>query len=133
MSDGMVVLSRKIKVYIWLAIDRTTREIIGCYLTDRSRKSAKKLGSSLPVVDRQCAVNYTYFWEVYKTVIPRKSHRSVGKKNDQTNHVERLNNTLRQRISRLVRQRLSFSKKMDNHIRAIWYLIHNYNAQLARH
>jgi hypothetical protein len=34
---------KKIKVYIWLAIDRTTREIIGCYLGDRSRQSAKKL------------------------------------------------------------------------------------------
>ncbi|TRT70559.1 MAG: IS1 family transposase, partial [Microcystis sp. M_QC_C_20170808_M3Col] len=28
---------------------------------------------------------------------------------------------------------LSFSKKMDNHIGAIWYFIHDYNAQLARH
>ena len=37
------VFCQKIKVYIWLAIDRTTREIIGCYLGDRSRQSAKKL------------------------------------------------------------------------------------------
>ncbi|TRU48601.1 MAG: IS1 family transposase, partial [Microcystis aeruginosa Ma_QC_Ch_20071001_S25] len=51
----------------------------------------------------------------------------------QTNPIERLNNTLRQRISRLVRQSLSFSKKMDNHIGAIWYFIYDYNAQLARH
>jgi len=37
------VFCQKIKVYIWLAIDRTTREIIGCYLGDRSRQSDKKL------------------------------------------------------------------------------------------
>ncbi|MBE9123011.1 hypothetical protein IQ269_19965 [Tychonema sp. LEGE 07199] len=29
--------------------------------------------------------------------------------------MERLNNTLRQRISRLVRKTLSFSKKLENH------------------
>ncbi len=28
------VFSKTIKVYIWLAIDRKTREIIGCYLGD---------------------------------------------------------------------------------------------------
>ncbi|MDB9391754.1 IS1 family transposase, partial [Microcystis aeruginosa] len=42
------------------------------------------------------------------------------------------NNTLRQRISRLVRKSLSFSKNVENHIGAIWYFIHDYNAQLAK-
>ena len=106
--------------------------IIGCYLGDRSRESAKKLWESLPGVYRQCAVAYTDFWESYKTVIPVKRHRAVGKETGQTNHIERLNNTFRQRISRLVRKSLSFSKKMDNHIGAIWYFIHDYNVQLAR-
>lgn len=44
-----------------------------------------------------------------------QQYRAVGKETGQTNPIERLNNTLRQRISRLVRQSLSFSKKMDNH------------------
>jgi len=65
-------------------------------------------------------------------VLPGKRHRAVGKKSGETNHIERLNNTFRQRISRFVRKSLSFSKKMDNHIGAIWYFIHDYNAQLAR-
>ncbi|TRU23760.1 MAG: IS1 family transposase, partial [Microcystis aeruginosa Ma_SC_T_19800800_S464] len=38
------------------------------------------------------------------------------KETGQTNHIERLNNTFRQRISRLVRESLSFSKKMENHV-----------------
>ncbi|TRT87352.1 MAG: IS1 family transposase [Microcystis sp. M_OC_Ca_00000000_C217Col] len=83
---------------MWLAIDRTTREIIGCYLGDRSRESAKKLWKILPGVYRQCAVAYTKFWELYKTVISRKSHRAVGKETGQTNPIERLNNTLRQSV-----------------------------------
>jgi IS1 family transposase len=116
-------------LYVWLAIDRKTREIVGCYIGDRSRASAKQLWASLPAVYRQCAVAYTDFWVSYEKVIPRKRHRAVGKETGQTNHVERLNNTLRQRM---VRKSLSFSKNVENHIGAIWYFIHDYNAQLAK-
>ncbi|GBL17097.1 hypothetical protein MTo_04427 [Microcystis aeruginosa NIES-1211] len=41
----------------------------------------------------------------------------------QTNPIERLNNTFRQRISRPVRESLSFSK-MDNHIGAIYLVFY---------
>jgi IS1 family transposase/transposase-like protein len=126
------VFSKENKFYVWLAIDRKTREIVGCYIGDRSRESAKKLWASLPAVYRQCAVAYTDFWVSYEKVIPRKRHRAVGKETGQTNHVERLNNTLRQRISRLVRKSLSFSKNVENHIGAIWYFIHDYNARLVK-
>jgi len=125
------VFSKNCKVYIWLAIDRDTREIIGCFIGDRTRRSAQKLWQSLPSVYRQCAVAYTDFWHAYCQVIPSKRHRAVGKETGQTNHIERLNNTFRQRISRLVRKSLSFSKKLGNHIGAIWYFIHDYNARLA--
>lgn len=48
-------------------------------------------------------------------------HRAIGKNSGKTNLIERFNCTLRQRVSRLVRDTLSFSKKLDNHIGAIWY------------
>ena len=118
------------KQWIWLAINRETREIIGVHIGDRSRKSATALWASLPAVYRQCAVCYTDFWESYETVLPSKRHRAVGKESGQTNHIERFNCTLRQRVSRLVRKTLSFSKKLENHIGAIWYFIHHYNASL---
>ena len=126
------VFSKENKCYVWLAIDRKTREIVGCYMGDRSRESAEKLWASLPAVYRQCAVAYTDFWVSYEKVIPSKRHRAVGKETGQTNHVKRLNNTLRQSISQLVRKSLSFSKNVENHIGAIWYVIHDYNAQLAK-
>ena len=124
--------SKRNEVYIWLAIDRNTRKIVGCFVGDRTRKSARQLWASLPVIYQQCAVAYTDFWQAYKTVIPSEHHQAVGKETGQTNHIERLNNTFRQRVSRLVRQSLSFSKKLDNHIGAIWYFIHGYNAELTR-
>ncbi|PSO98343.1 MAG: IS1 family transposase, partial [Cyanobacteria bacterium QS_9_48_30] len=45
--------------------------------------------------------------------------------------IERFNNTLRQRVSRLVRNTFSFSKKWENHLGAIWNLVHHYNASLV--
>lgn len=39
--------------------------------------------------------------------------------------------TLRQRISRYKRKALSFSKKLSNHIGAMWNFVHYYNASLA--
>jgi insertion element IS1 protein InsB len=47
---------------------------------------------------------------------PSAQHRAISKKARKTNHIERFNNTLRQRLSRLVRDTLSFSKKLANHI-----------------
>jgi insertion element IS1 protein InsB len=119
-------------VWIWLALDRHTREIVGVALGDRTHVSAQRLWASLPAVYRQCALCYSDFWTAYKMIVPSKRHRAVGKETGHTAHIERFNNTLRQRVSRLVRKTLSFSKKLDNHIGAIWYFIHHYNGCRAR-
>ncbi|MBW4596850.1 MAG: IS1 family transposase [Brasilonema angustatum HA4187-MV1] len=125
--------------WIWLAMDVGTREIVGCYIGDahkgatigdRSGKSAQALWDSLPAVYRQCAVCYSDFWVSYPVALPSKRHRAVGKETGLTSYVERFNCTLRQRVSRLVRKTLSFSKKSENHIGAIWNFIHHYNASL---
>jgi len=118
------------KQWVWLAMDAQTREIIGCPISDRSRESARALWQSLPGVYRQCAKVYTDSWEAYEGVIPRKRHCPVGKDSGLTSYLERFNNTLRQRVSRLVRKTLSFSKKLENHVGAIWNFIHDYNRLL---
>jgi insertion element IS1 protein InsB len=118
--------------WLWLALDRNTREIVGVAIGTRTQATARSLWNSLPPVYRQCAICYSDFWAAYAAIFPSKRHRAVGKESGQTNHVERVNNTLRQRISRLVRKILAFSKKLDNHIGAIWYFIHQYNASPKR-
>lgn len=118
------------KQWIWLAIDRDTRECVGCFVGSRDRAGALGLWDSLPGVYRQCAIAYTDFWASYDEIFPDTRHRSVGKETGKTNYIERFNCTLRQRISRLVRKTLSFSKKLENHIGAIWYFIHHYNDEI---
>ena len=122
--------NKKNKQWVWLATDAETREIIGCCIGERSRQLAQALWDSLPGVYRQCAKVYTDYWEAYQTVIPSKRHEAVGKESGKTSYIERLNNTLRQRTSRLVRKSLSFSKKIENHIGAIGYCIGDYNRHI---
>jgi insertion element IS1 protein InsB len=119
------------KQWIWLAMDATTRQIIAFHVGDRSRKSARKLWAMIPVAYRQQATFYTDQYVVYEGVIPTAQHRAINKKARKTNHIERFNNTLRQRVSRLVRSALSFSKKLDNHIGAIKMFICHYNLTRA--
>lgn len=124
------VQNKENQKWVWLALDLETREIVGFYVGDRSQKSAEKLWESLPPVYRQCAVCYTDFWQAYECVFPTTRHKPVSKNSGKTSHIERFNNTLRQRVSRLVRKTLSFSKKLDNHVGALLYFIHDYNESL---
>ena len=119
-SLGSFVGNKGNKQWIWLALDTRTREIVGFYLGDRGEEGARGLRNSLPGVYRQCSVAYTDFWSAYGTVFPFCRHKAVGKETGKTNYIERFNNTLRQRVSRLARETRSFSKKLENHIGAIW-------------
>jgi insertion element IS1 protein InsB len=98
---------------------------------DRSRASAKQLWAYLPAVYREHATFYTDQYVVYQGVIPAERHKAITKKARKTNYIERFNNTLRQRVSRLARETLAFSKKVENHIGAIRYFLCHYNRTRA--
>ena len=51
------------------------------------------------------------FVSAYEQVLPQNRHRAVGEESGKMNRIERFSLTLRQRISRLVRKMLSFSKE----------------------
>ena len=115
------------KQWIWLAMDAKTRQIIAFHVGDRSRDSAKELWAKIPWVYREQATFHTDQYDAYRGVIPAERHKAITKQARKTNHIERFNNTLRQGVSRLVRETLSFSKTLANHIGAIKYFICHYN------
>jgi len=119
------------KQWIWLAMDATTRQIIAFHVGDRSRESAKALWGKIPQVYQEHAIFHTDQYEVYNGVIPAERHKAITKQARKTNHIERFNNTLRQRLARLVRATLSFSKKVEHHIGAIKFFICHYNLEKA--
>jgi insertion element IS1 protein InsB len=117
--------------WLWLALDARSRQVLAFHVGDRSRKSARQLWNQLPALYRQRATFYTDAYAPYGSVIPKAQHRTITKAARKTNHVERFNGTLRQRLSRLVRSALSFSKSLANHIGAIRYFLCHYNLSRA--
>ena len=113
--------------WVWIAMDATTRQVLAFHVGDRSGQSASALWQRLPAAYQEQAIFYTDQYAVYAEVIPAARHRAISKLARATNHVERFHGTLRQRVSRLVRATLSFSKKLTNHIGAIKYFICHYN------
>jgi IS1 family transposase/transposase-like protein len=114
------------KKWIWIVQCRKTRQVVGYHVGGRGREDAQKLWDKLPASVQQEGYFYTDDWEAYKGVFPTDRHRHCKEKSE-TNHVERLNNTIRQRVARLVRCGLSFSKKLENHIGALKYFFCHYN------
>jgi insertion element IS1 protein InsB len=119
------------KQWVWIAMDAKTRQIIAFHVGDRSHTSAEHLWAKIPHAYRQHATFYTDQYVVYEKVIPAAQHKAISKLARKTNHIERFNNTLRQRVSRLVRDALSFSKKLANHVGAIKLFICHYNLTRA--
>jgi insertion element IS1 protein InsB len=117
------------KLWVWLAICRRTRQIVGYALGDRGEATCRKLWRSIPRKYRRGAC-YTDFWDAYQAVIPVKKHRPSGKETGQTAHIERFNNTLRQRLARFVRKTLSFSKSEIVHETCLKLFIWRYNLKI---
>jgi insertion element IS1 protein InsB len=92
------------------ALDAKSRQVIAFHVGDRSRRSAKRLWAKIPEAYRQHATFYTDQYVVYEEVIPAAQHRAISKWARKTNHIERFNNTLRQCVSRPVREALSFPR-----------------------
>ena len=125
------VKKKAYKQWIWIAMDAKTCQVVAFHVGDRSRRSAKRLWTKIPTAYRRHATFYTDQYVAYARVIPAVQHRAISKLARKTNHIERFNNTLRQRVSRLVRDALSFSKKLAHHVGAIKLFICYYNLTRA--
>ena len=119
------------KQWVWIAMDKQTRPIIAFYVGDRSHESAQQWWTHLPAVYHEQATFYTDQYAIYTGVMPAVHHKAITKHARKTTHIERFNNTMRQRVSRLVLDTLAFSKNLANHIGAIKYFICHYNLTRA--
>lgn len=113
-------------IWLWLALCRRTRQIVAYALGPRDDATARLLWSRIPPAYRQ-SLFYTDHLESYHNVLPAGQHQARYPKRGLTNHVERFNNTLRQRLGRFVRRTLSFSKSLQMHESVIQLFLHQYN------
>jgi len=102
------------------------------YVTgDRSEATCRKLWDAIPKSYRD-GTCYTDFWQAYAAVIPDDQHEAVGKETGETAHIERFNNTIRQRLARFVRRTLSFSKSQLMHNICLRLFLWRYNMDIRR-
>ena len=115
-------------IWLWLALCRRTRQIVAYALGPRNDATARLLWARIPPAYRQSLL-YTDHLESYHNVLPAGQHQARYPKRGPTNHIERFNNTLRQRLERLVRKTLSFSKCPKMHEITIQLFLHRYNLE----
>ena len=120
------VRSKKKKRWVWLALCRRTRHVVAYAIGDRSEVTCRLLWSRIPLAYRR-GLLYSDFWESYQSVLPNDPHRPVDTSTGETNHIERWNLTLRQRVGRFVRKTLSFSKCDLMHEHCLRLFLHDYN------
>jgi insertion element IS1 protein InsB len=104
--------------------------VVAYAVGDRSEKTCRRLWEAIPLAYR-AGLCFTDFWRAYQAVIPEEQHAAVGKETGETAHVERWNNTLRQRLARFVRKTLSFSKSSVMHEYCLKLFLHRYNLERA--
>lgn len=113
-------------IWLWLALCRRTRPIVAYALGPRDDATARLLWERIPLAYRQSRLDTDHL-ESYCNVLPAAQHRAAYTQGP-TNHLERFNNTLRQRLGRFVRKTLSFSKSVQMHEIAIRLFLHHYNS-----
>ena len=118
------------KRWVWLALCRRTRQIVAFYIGKRDDHAARQLEQRIPYPYTLCPM-YTDQYAAYDGILPEHLHWAKEKKSGATSHIERWNNTLRQRLARFVRKALSFSKSDVMHrIMLEWFII-DYNLEVA--
>jgi insertion element IS1 protein InsB len=115
-------------VWVWIALCRTTRQVLAYHLGDRRDTDARRLYERLPESTRHQAQFYSDRLAAYAQVLPKDRHHCRGKV---TNHVERFNLTLRQRVAPLVRRTLSFAKTLTGLRQRFAFFFNHYNHSLT--
>jgi insertion element IS1 protein InsB len=124
------VLRKAEAPWIWIALCRHSRHVVAFVVGERSEARCRRLWDAIPEGYR-AAIWYSDFWAADAAVIPAVQHRPVGKETGETAHVERCNNTLRQRLGRLVRKTVSFSKSTAMLVMTLQLFLYRYNQQRA--
>ena len=120
------VASKAEQVWIWMALCRRTRQVVAWHFGPRDERTCRYLWEKIPP-EYKSAYCYSDLWSAYGAVLPRDQHQACLKKEGQTNHIERFNLTLRQRVGRLVRKTLSFSKDLLHHLIHLRHFFVQYN------
>jgi insertion element IS1 protein InsB len=117
-------------LYLWIAVSRLTRQVIGFWIGNRSFKCLCQFWFSLPAAYRKKLV-YTDFYEAYAKLFSAWQHRPCGKGSGKTSLVEGLNNKWRNRVSGLVRKTVCV-RYLDDLQSRLWIVMYQHNQLCLR-
>ena len=83
------------KRWLWLVLERRTRQIIALHIGDRSADAAQALWAKVPFAVKAQALVLTDCWDAYGLAIPAAQHVACQKQSGQVSLIERFNCTLR--------------------------------------
>ena len=113
-----VYRQKKDDCWLWWAIDRVTKRILGWTLGDRGTETAERLDAQLPHAAH--LIFATDFWHPYGKIFGAENHVQ-GKAHTFT--IESLNNRIRCYLARLKRKTHSYSKSKVNLAASILFFI----------
>jgi insertion element IS1 protein InsB len=96
------------KGHKWLALDRKPPPSSACRSVTAAGRVPKPYGTRCPKPTASRLSVTRTIGKPYAKVFPEGRHVAAGKDSGLTNHIERFNNTLRHRVSRLVKSSLAF-------------------------
>ena len=99
---------RRRKAWLWLAVEWASRRLVAWVLGRRDAATAQRPWQALPKHYRRHCWYFIDLFPAYAQAFPTGSHRPCPKGEGQTNIVEALNYSLRQRCGVLVRKSCSF-------------------------
>jgi len=72
------VFRSKDKVWVWIAMNRETREIVASACGDRTENTCRVLWDRVPSAYKETIV-FSDYWSAYRAVIPSEQQRPLGK------------------------------------------------------
>jgi IS1 family transposase len=115
-------------VWIWLAVCRRTRQVVGWVVGARDELACRELRYHLDAGYGRCRT-VSDGCELYLPVFGRQGHACCTKQSGETAHVERKNNVLRQRLACLVRKTLAFAKCIKSLVLRLYVFLLSHNRE----
>ena len=109
---------KKEACWLWWAVDRASKRVLGWTLGDRGTATAQRLDAQLPHAAH--LIFATDFWHPYGKIFGQ-DHHVQGKAHTFT--IESLNNRIRCYLARLKRRTHSYSKSKENLAASILFFI----------
>jgi IS1 family transposase len=117
------------RCWLWVALCRRTRQVVGWTFGDRSEETCRHLMETVPPEYARKPVHTDRLPSYAAALLPRQ-HRPQEFGGGETNHVERHFLTARQKLARLVRKTLSFSKNFGMHVAFLQFFFVTYNLNI---